>query len=152
MQDIVGAAVGAASVVKDAQEFFVKPFAGLVVTEEAAGTGEGQVVGDDVEGAAAVERTDRYGEPAQRRYDAHAQGLQVAVKGVEAVDGALGQIGTGTVAAVAVDSDFKAEAAGHGRFAADGDFPCRNVPAHVGGIAGVDMPAAFFFYIAKEIG
>ena len=55
VQDIVGAAVGAAGVVQDTQKFFVKPFAGLVVAEEAAGTGEGQVVGDDVEGAAAVE-------------------------------------------------------------------------------------------------
>ena len=152
MQDIVGAAVGAASVVQDAQEFFVKPFAGLVVAEEAARAGKCQVVGDDVEGAAAVERTDGYGEPAQGRHDAHAQGLQVAVKSVEAVDRALGQIRTGAVAAVAIDPDFEAEAAGHGRFAADGDFSRWNIPAHVGGIAGIDVPAAFFFYIVKEIG
>lgn len=55
MQDIVGAAVGAAGVVQDVQEFFVKPFACLVVAEETARAGKGQVVGNDVEGAAAVE-------------------------------------------------------------------------------------------------
>ena len=103
------------------------------------------------EGIAAVQAADRVGQAFLGRDDAHAQGLQVAVEIVEAVDWALGQVRTGTVAAVTVDADFKAKTAGHGGFVADGDFSGRNVPADVGGIAGVDLPGAVLFKVAQEI-
>ena len=98
-----------------------------------------------------MQASDGIGQAFLGRDDAHAKGLEVAVEIVEAVNRALGQVRSGAVAAVAVDADFKAKASGHGGFVADGDFPCRNVPADVGGIAGIDVPRTVLFEVAQEV-
>ena len=151
MQDFIARAVGLAGIFKDVLKGFVKALSCMVITEEARRSRKGQGVGNDVERIAAVQAADGEGQAFLRRDDSHAKGLEIAVDIVEAVDRALGQVGAGAVAAVAVDADFKAKAAGHGSFVADGDFPCRNIPTDVGGIAGVYLPGAILFEIAQKV-
>ena len=151
VQDVIAAVIGLAGVGEDALKFFIEALASVVVAEEAAGAGKGQAVGDDVEDVTAVQAADGEGQTFFRWYSPHPQGLHIAVEVVEAVDGAFGQVRPGAVAAVAVDADFKAEAAGHGSFVADSNFACRNIPADVGRVAGVDMPGTIGFQVAQEI-
>ena len=89
MQDVVTAVIGLAGIGQDALEFFVEASACMVVAEEAARTGKGQAVGDDVEDVATVQAADGEGQTFFRRDGPHPQGLHVAVEVVETVDRAF---------------------------------------------------------------
>lgn len=79
----------------------------------------------------------------------HPDGLQSAVERVEAVQGIVGKVRPGAVAALAGDGHIEGEVARGGGTVQRGDLPCLQPGGHVQGVAGVH-PDMLCLQIAQD--
>ena len=145
------AAIGLGDALDHFLHVLVEGQAHLFPVEEPDSAAEGQVVGDDIAHSAGLQDAHRKGQRVKRGDLGQTGRLKGIVHSHEAVNRAVGLVGTGAVAALAVDGHVEAHGGGHGVAGIQRHLAALQPGVQMGAVYGIRGDAVLV-HIGEHIG